>query len=492
MAIPLTKDVQINPGVLAAGGNAVDLNGLILTQSTYAPVGNVVTFSTKEDVAKYFGSGSTEYSMAAVYFNGYDNSTKKPGNLLFGQYNTAPVSAWLRSGSMENVTLDQLKLMSGTMTLTVDGTSHTSTNIDLSGATSFAAAADLIESAIGNSVVVAFDTTQKAFTIASDTTGAGSTITYATGDIATSLKFTAATGAVLSQGAIAQNPTDFFIALLDKSQDWAIFTTTFDATTDQHLAFSAWVNSQNFRFGYVASTTEESALVSGSTETLAYQIITVNDYANVVPVYGSHLHAASLLGYAAAIDFSRQEGRVPAKFRANSGLTASVTSSSDYDALIANGYNFYGAYTANNYSTSYWADGTITGDFKWFDSFCFQIWLNANLMQDAIITLQSNRSIPYNARGKAIIEAGFADTINQGVLFGGIRTGVTLSSAQQSEIMNAVGTDISATLLAKGWYLYIADPTAQQRADRSSPTMTFWYCDGGAVQKITLASIEVQ
>ena len=192
MAIPLTKDVQINPGVLAAGGNAVDLNGLILTQSTYAPVGNVVTFSTKEDVAKYFGSGSTEYSMAAVYFNGYDNSTKKPGNLLFGQYNTAPVSAWLRSGSMANVTLDQLKLMSGTMTLTVDGTSHTSTNIDLSGATSFAAAADLIESAIGNSVVVAFDTTQKAFIIASDTTGAGSTITYATGDIATSLKLTAA------------------------------------------------------------------------------------------------------------------------------------------------------------------------------------------------------------------------------------------------------------------------------------------------------------
>ena len=492
MAIPLTKDVQINPGVLAAGGNAVDLNGLILTQSTYAPVGNIATFSTKEDVAKYFGSASDEYAMAAIYFSGYDNSTKNPGKLLFAQYNTAPVSAWLRSGSMATVTLDQLKLMSGILTITVDGTVETSTNINLSGATSFAAAADLIESAIGNSVVVTYDTTQKAFIITSATSGAGSTISYGSGDIATSLKLTAATGAVLSQGAVAQNPTDFFISVLNSSQDWATFTTAFECSDAEHLALAGWVSAQNYRFAYVAHTAEASALVSGSTETIAYQLLVVNNYANVLPVYGTNLHAASALGYAAALDFERQEGRVPFKFRSVSGLTANVTSSSDYDALIANGYNFYGAYTANNYSTQYWADGAISGDFKWFDSFCFQIWLNANLMQDAIVTLKSNRSIPYNARGKAIIEAGFADTINQGVTFGGIRTGVSLSSSQQSEIINAVGTDISASLLAKGWYLYIANPTAAQRVDRTSPSMTLWYCDGGCVQKITLASIEVQ
>ncbi|WP_336747893.1 DUF3383 domain-containing protein [Pantoea vagans] len=492
MAIPLTKDVQINPGVLAAGGNAVDLNGLILTQSTYAPVGNVASFSTKEDVAKYFGSGSDEYAMAAIYFSGYDNSTKNPGKLLFAQYNDAPVAAWLRSGSMAAVTLDQLKLLSGVLTITVDGTTETSTNINLSGATSFAAAADLIESAIGDSVVVTFDTTQKAFVITSATTGAGSTISYASGDVATGLKLTAASGAIISQGAVAQNPTDFFISVLNSSQDWATFTTAFECTDAEHLALAGWASAQNYRFAYVAHTDEDSALVSGSTETIAYQLLVVNDYANVLPVYGTNLHAASALGYAAALDFDRQEGRVPFKFRSVSGLVANVTSSSDYDALIANGYNFYGAYTANNYSTQYWADGSIGGDFKWFDSFCFQLWLNANLMQDAIVTLKSNRSIPYNARGKAIIEAGFADTINQGVTFGGIRTGVSLSSAQQSEIINAVGTDISASLLAKGWYLYIANPTSAQRVDRTSPSMTLWYCDGGCVQKITLASIEVQ
>ncbi|MDH0439068.1 DUF3383 domain-containing protein [Enterobacter cloacae] len=492
MAIPLRKDVQINPGVLPAGGSALDLNGLILTDSAYAPVGSVITFTNKEDVSAYFGSASAEFSMAEVYFQGYDNSTKTPGALLFARFNPEAAAAWLRSGSMASVTLDQLKLLSGVLTLTVDGTAHTSASIDLSTATSFAMAADLIETGIGSSVTVEYDTTQKRFIITSATDGAASTITYATGTLSAGLKLTAATGAQLSQGADAAVVTTAMQSVLDSSQNWAIFTTSFTPTEEEALEFSAWVNGQNYRFGYVPFTLEESALVSGSTDTLAYKIISTYDYSNVVPVFGDQTHAASVIGYAASLDFDRQEGRVPFKFRSLGGLLPEVTTSANYDALIANGYNFYGAYTANNYDTRYWADGAITGDFKWFDSFCNQIWLNANLSQDAIELFQSNRSIPYNARGKAIIEASFADTLNQAIVFGAIRTGVTLSSSQISEIQNAVGADIYPSLIAKGYYLYIADATPTQRQERTSPSMTLWYCDGGCVQKITLASIEVQ
>ena len=201
MAIPLRKDVQINPGVLPAGGSALDLNGLILTDSAYAPVGGVLTFTSKDDVSKYFGSASNEFSMAEIYFQGYDNSSKTPGALLFARFNTEDASAWLRSGSMAAVTIDQLKLLSGVLTITVDGTAVTSASINLSSATSFAQAADLIETGIGSSVTVDFDTTQKAFIITSATDGATSTIGYATGTLSEGLKLTSATGAVVSQGA---------------------------------------------------------------------------------------------------------------------------------------------------------------------------------------------------------------------------------------------------------------------------------------------------
>lgn len=492
MAISLREDVQINPGVLPAGGSAVDLNGLILTDSQYAPVGSVPSFANKEDVGRYFGFTSTEYGMAAIYFNGYDGSTKKPGSLLFAQFNEAAVSAWLRSGSLSDMTLDQLKLISGTLILTVDGTVKTSSNIVLTSVASFAQAATVIKTAIGSGVDVVYDTVQKAFIIKSSTTGAASTITYATGTAATALRFTAATGAIISQGADIANVPSLMVSVLDKTQNWALFTTSFECDEAQHLAFSSWVNSENYRFGYVAHYDEADAKVQGSTSTLTYKLIETYNYQNVLPVYGDQTYAASALGYAASLDFDRQEGRVPFKYREQSGLVANVTSSADCTALKANGYNFYGAYTANDFDTQYWAEGAITGDFKWFDSFCFQIWLNSRLMRNAIDLFKSNRSLPYNTRGDAAIEASFADTIEQGKVFGGIRTGIDLSASQRDEIKNAVGVDVAASIVSKGWYLYIPKATAQQRADRIRPGCSFYYTDGGSVQKITLASIMVQ
>ncbi|WP_312387856.1 DUF3383 domain-containing protein [Atlantibacter hermannii] len=492
MAISLREDVQINPGVLPAGGSAVDLNGLVLTDSQYAPVGSVPSFANKEDVGRYFGFTSTEYGMAAIYFNGYDGSTKKPGSLLFAQFNEAAVSAWLRSGSLSDMTLDQLKLISGTLIITVDGTVKTSSNIVLTSVTSFAQAATVIKTAIGSGVDVVYDTVQKAFIIKSSTTGTASTITYATGTAATALRFTASTGAIISQGADIANVPSLMVSVLDKTQNWALFTTSFECDEAQHLAFSSWVNSENYRFGYVAHYDEADAKVQGSTSTLTYKLIETYNYQNVVPVYGDQTYVASALGYAASLDFDRQEGRVPFKYREQSGLVANVTSSADCTALKANGYNFYGAYTANDFDTQYWAEGAITGDFKWFDSFCFQIWLNSRLMRNAIDLFKSNRSLPYNTRGDAAIEASFADTIEQGKVFGGIRTGIDLSASQRDEIKNAVGVDVAASIVSKGWYLYIPKATAQQRADRIRPGCSFYYTDGGSVQKITLASIMVQ
>lgn len=492
MAIPITKDVKIMPGVLSAGGTALDLNGLILTDSAYAPVGSVLSFSSDEDVSKYFGSASQEMSMATIYFSGYKGSTKQPGSLLFSRFNTDDVSAFLRSASMADVTLAQLKLLTGTIILTVDGTAVTSASISLSAATSFDNAATLIKTGIGSSVTVVWDSIVKAFVISSATEGDESTITYAGGTLAPGLRLREVDGATLSQGADTAVVDDAFQSILGVSQSWALFTTSFVCVQEQHLAFAKWTSAQNYRFGYVAHDSSANATVQNSTDNLTYVLIETYGYGQTVPVYGFQTHAASVLGYAASLDFDRAEGRVTFKFRSLDGLLPQVSDSSIYDVLIANHYNFYGAYSSNNYSTRYWADGTITGDFKWLDSFCFQIWLNANLMQDAIEMFQANRSYPYNNSMKAAVEASFADTIAQGVAFGGIRTGITLSSSQKSQIQNAVGADISSSLLAKGWFLYIPDATPEQRAARTSPAMTFYYCDGGSLQKLNLASIEVQ
>lgn len=115
MPIPLSKDVQINPGVLAVAGNAVDLNGLLLTSNPLLPVGTVVPFSSPDDVAAYFSALSDEYARAQLYFQGFKNATRTPGQLLFSRFSPAPSAAWLRSGSFKGATVEQLQKLSGTL-----------------------------------------------------------------------------------------------------------------------------------------------------------------------------------------------------------------------------------------------------------------------------------------------------------------------------------------------------------------------------------------
>jgi len=491
MPIPISKDVQINPAVLAAAGSAVDLNGLMLTDSSYAPVGATLSFSSASDVADYFGSASDEYDAAKLYFKGYNNCTQTPGQLLFSRFNRDVSPAWLRSGAFKGVSLDTMQAISGKLTLTISGTKKEA-DINLGTVKSMAEAADAIGTAIGEMVTVSFDTTRQAFIIAVKDGDAASSLTFGSGTAAAALKFTAATGAVLSQGAAPATAADSMNALVSQTQNWAGLATVFEAEEALHLALAEWVSGQNDRYFYVAWTSDGTAIVKGSKDTVAYKIIQ-SSYSCVVPVYATDVKkAASVLGYAAALDFSRREGRVPFKFREVDGLSPDVTDSVTYDALIANGYNFYGQYAANNVTENYWADGTITGDFKWLDSFCGQIWLNANLQGATLVLFKSNQTIPYNAAGRALVEASHSDIIQQFKTWGGIREGVTLSAAQKLEINNAVGADVSTSIYGKGYYEYIVDMTPSMRAARTSPSCSLWYSDGGSIQKLTMSSVEVQ
>ena len=147
MAIPASRIASVIPSVLSAAGAALDLNGLILSQSTSIPSGAMLPFSTAADVGDFFGLTSTEYKMAQVYFEGQNGATTTPGKLYFGAYSETASSAFLRSGSLAGMSLTQLQALTGTLTVTIDGTPNTSASIVLSGATSFTSAAATIDAA---------------------------------------------------------------------------------------------------------------------------------------------------------------------------------------------------------------------------------------------------------------------------------------------------------------------------------------------------------
>lgn len=493
MTIPISQIVQVNPGVLAAAGSAVDLNGVILTQATDVPIGTVQQFALAADVGTYFGNTSPEYAMAQIYFSGFINCTRTPGKLYFAQYPAAAVAGYLRGASLASMTLTQLKALVGTLTVTVDGGApKTSTSINLSSATSFSNAATLISAAFtGLGGTVSFDAVHSAFKFTSSTTGALSSLSFATGTLAAGLSLTAATGAVVSAGASIATPAAFMTNLVTITQNWGLFTTVWEPILADKTAFSAWVATVAPRFGYVGADSDINAKTAGSTTTWgAY--LQANQVSGSVPIFGDYTHSAFILGYAASLDFSRLNGRATADFKRNSQLIPAITNASDARALLVNGYNYYGAYANANQNFVFFNNGSVSGQYLWLDSYLNQIWLNANLQLAMINLLLGVGSIPYNAQGYTLVEAACLDPINAAINFGAIRIGTTLSDSQIAQMQFALGKDVSSSISSKGYYLQIVPATAAIRVSRASPSMTLVYADGGSIQMLTLASIEIQ
>lgn len=492
MSIPASDIVNVQPGVVGAGGSAFDLNGLILTADTSVPIGAVMSFANGDDVDAFFGATAPEAIYAGNYFLSYVNATKTPGALLFAQYPTASVSAYVRGGSVAGLTLTQLQALSGTLIVTVDGVVKTSSAINLSAATSFSNAATIIAAGFTSlGGTVSYDSQRAAFKITSSTTGATSTMSFVSGTLAVGLNMTAATGAVTSQGAVAGAPATNMQGIVQVSQNWAAFMTTFEPVTADKVAFAAWTSSKNNRYAYVAWDTDAQAIVQNST-TCFGALVKAAGYSGIMSIYKDPQVSAFVLGIAASLDFARTNGRTTFMFRSQSGLTATVTDETTGDTLTANGYSFYGAWASRNNGWTFLANGQISGPFLWADAYFNQMWLNDSLQVAGMDLLTQVDSVPYNPAGDALVEQTYMDPINAALNFGAIRTGVTLSSLQAAEINNAAGITIAPTLQTRGWYFQRGPATAAIRVARGPTADTLWYTDGGAVQSLSLASLDVQ
>lgn len=569
-AIPASQIVSVNPSVLSAGGDALDLVGIILTENTRVPIGSVEAFATLDDVSDYFGSTDDLTALATIYFLGFDNSNRKPGQLLISQYPTSAVGAYLRGGDVSGLPLTTLQGLNGTLGFTIDGSAKSGT-VNLASATSFSNAGVIIadtldipglqaaevtasiagttmtvtavasgtlavgqilggtgvtgakyisaflggvggtgtytlsgSQAMSSSTVtlaapgVTYDSVSGAFMVISPTTGSGSTMTYGSGAIASTLGLTLAAGAVLSQGSAAYEPAAAMDDIIDVTQNWASFMTDFEPSDEDKEAFADWVNGQNNRYCYVMWDSSALDIATGAgSAPVAY--INSGDLSGVAMIYedlnidtiGGAL-AAFVMGTAAAIDFTQTDGRITFAQRHQTGLQPQVFNASVASNLAAKGVNFYGDYTTANDSFNWFRDGRVSGPFLWLDSYYNQIWLNNQLQLSLMVLLDQARSIPYNAAGYARIEAACMDVIIQAVNFGAIRPGVTLSESQKVAVNTSAGVPISDILGQRGWYVQVRDASPQVRAARGSPPVTFWYLDGQSVQRINLSSVEIQ
>ena len=495
MAIPASQIVSVNPRVLQAGGNDLVINGLFLTENSRIPLSSIaVTFPTVDSVGEYFGLDSAEYEAAQVYFRGYDNSFRKPVQVLFARRVVEAAAGWIR-GAAYTGTLEELKAVTaGDMTISIDSEEKSVSAVDLSEASSFSEAAETIQTALdaqAAGVTCTWDSVSQAFTITSATTGADSAVGYAsstgTPNLAELLGLTQAAGAVLSPGSAALSVDENMTAIRAVTENWVTFTNLYDAEDTELMSLAQWSGAQNVAYLFVCHTEDANLTNQSDSASVAYQFAQANVTATTL-VYGSAAYAAFIMGAAASIDWNRRQGVINFAFKAQDGLAPTVENASVAATLLGKKCNIYGNYATRNDQFVWLYDGSMFGDYGYIDPFINAVWLNAAIQVAVMQGLEQTPRVPYNDDGYSLIRSWIMDPIARAQNNGVIDPGVQLSEAQKAELFREAGMDITSYLDTDGYYLQVQDAGASVRVSRQSPAVSLWYTYGGSVNKIDIPS----
>jgi len=517
MTIPASVIANVIPGVLSPGGNGLVMNGLVLTPNVLVPSGEALSFASAQAVSDFFGPSSDEFAYASIYFAGMVNGTKLPSSILFALYNsTTATAATLRSGSFANYSLAEMQALTGTLILTVDGTTYTSSSISLTGVATQSLMATAIAAAFtgAGKPTVTWDSVHSQFVFTSTTTGTGSTITYATGTLAQNLLVTAAAGGVTSQGVALATPSSVMNAVTAVSQNWATMSYLVEPSLSDKKLFAAWFSETEDEYLAVMWDSDANASISGGAGTFGVWaktnhidgVMCIGGDPSIGPLGPLTMNAAAFVqGMIASINYSQTNGRITlaGKSAQSAAVTPTCASLQTYTNLLANGYSCYGSFASRNSGFTFFSNGNMPGKFPWVDQYVNQIWLSAQL-QLALLTLYTTiNDIPYDPQGYGMVRSAlvgqptangnqnFDGPINNALNAGVVQTGVTLSSTQAAAVNQAAGRSVAGVIQSNGYYLQILDPGAQARNGRQTPIINLWYTDGGAIQQFSMASIDI-
>lgn len=221
----MTADISnvINVSLVATGALAArdNMNVVaIMTSQQDGPLNSDNRYEIYRDaasVATDFGSSSAMNDYARTFFGTQPNATNAGGVLVAGYWRGASesvaASAAVLEGAqlVETTVVDQLQqITDGTFNIDVDGTTVNVTGLNFQQITDLEGAKDLIDPAVTGATVTV--TTDDRIVITSDTTGALSTLTFATDPgtgtfLGNLLAIADGTGATLTQGAAADTLT---------------------------------------------------------------------------------------------------------------------------------------------------------------------------------------------------------------------------------------------------------------------------------------------
>lgn len=497
MSINIDNLIVVNGTVIAPISTGFIPAGNFLTKNELIPWNPeqcVLSFPNATTVAEFFGYSSDEYTYARNYFLSYDTTTSVPPFLLFSRRVDVDIAPYIRGGILNTTAqLNALKaITSGSIVFDFDSTNTTLTGINLSTATSFSQVASIVQTALQAQIATAtveYSSITQSFTVSNGDDSGTSTVNYCpVGALATAMKLTQATGAVLSQGEVALTFDENMVFVLNVTRNWVGLSTIYDAATTspytEALNICAWVTLKQNRYVYVMWTQESNLLVIGNTSNIMTEI-NANSYSSVVPLYGTQAHAGFWLGIGGSINYARIKGALSFAYKTQAGLVASITTDEEYQALTEKNVNYYGQFSSASQRYNLTEEGSITGIYRFVDNVYNQNWLAVTLQESTASFLASSEKVSYNKDGREQLKTIATEVCQAGVSNAVIEAGNTFDQQQTNIMIQQAGFDITPNLTNVGYFIQVPPVTPAVRAARGAQPINIWYSNGGVVLRVT-------
>lgn len=494
MAISFKRYIDITSGV-GAGTTVAgrDLIGRLFTTNPLVPTDTVVELESAADVSSLFGSDSEEYRRAAFYFGFISKIQEKARKISFVRYTPEAVAATLR-GSFALPALAQLQeITDGSFSLSLDGNKKEITGRDFSTAASYADVAGIIESgirAVDSAPVwadasVTFDSRTRSFILSVGTVGAMEI--QAAGDaasgtpIAAVIRWSAASGSIVSNGYDATNVTDSLDKSADKSNNFGSFLFMVDMSLEDMQQAANFAHLSNVGFMYCQGVTTSN--MTGVYEEL-------KDYDGVAltelnPGLPNEYHDMAPMILLATTNYGRLNGTQNYMFQ-QLGLTPTVTDNAKANQLDALQVNYYGRTQQAGQQIDFYQRGSLLGSISSMNVYANEMWMKDRAGADIMTLFLALPKISANEVGRGQILSCLQNLIEMALKNGSISVGKPLGFTQKAFITQITGDENAWVQVQQGgWWL---DAWVQEFQNKGKTeykiTYLLIYSKGDVVNKV--------
>lgn len=419
-------------------------------------------FDSLDAVAATFGTTSPAYYAAQAWFG----QSPQPDNILIGR--------WAQSGSPGQLygavrsAADQLlstwtAITDGSMRVSIDGAVETLSALDFHLATNLNGVASAINLQLTGAGIV-WDALTSRFIITSNTTGASSSVSFATvvgtgTDISALLgMLVSSSGAYVANGVVAQTAAQTVAIFMNQfSSQWYGLGIP-QASNDDHLAVAALIQAASPAHFYGVTSQEAGILTANDTSNIAYQLKQLGYSKSAVQYSSSSAYAVfSLMGRILTTNWSANNSTITLMYTQEPGIVPDTLTNDQATNLASYNCNVFVNY---DNSTAIIQNGQVaSGDY--IDTVIGVDWAAATIQTNGFNALYgSTNKLPQTDAGNHVLATAFEAACQQAVTNG-------LCAPGQWNTQG-FGQLKQGDFLSKGFYVYAPPISSQLQVDREA------------------------